>query len=78
METFDTAKTKILSTLQEALQKGYISKDEFQAMDPSDKSTGSGSIPENISFFVEISRKYHLGILPTFRIHQTSLEKLIK
>ena len=40
LKTLDTAKTKILSILQEALDKGYISKDEFEAMDPSEKSPG--------------------------------------
>ena len=79
LPTLDTAKTKILSLLQEALQNGYISKDEFQAMDRSEKTpgrfyelfkvhkqhepgetpperpiiSGSGSITENISLFVE-------------------------
>ena len=36
----ELAKTRILSTLQEAHEKDYISKDEFQAMDPSEKTPG--------------------------------------
>ena len=75
----ELAKSKILSLLQEALQKEYISKEEFKAMDPTEKTpgkfyelfkvhkehtpgetpperpiiSGSGSITENISLFVE-------------------------
>ena len=40
LETLHTAKTEILFTLQKALDKGYISKDKFEAMDPSEKSPG--------------------------------------
>ena len=36
----ELAKTRILSTLQEAHEKDYISKDEFQAMDPTEKTPG--------------------------------------
>ena len=78
-ETLDLAKSKILDSLKDALEKGYINKDEFAAMDPSEKKpgkfyetfkvhkkhtpgetpperpiiSGSGSITENISLFVE-------------------------
>ena len=36
----ELAKTRIFSTLQEAYDKDYISKDEFQAMDPTEKTPG--------------------------------------
>ena len=78
-EILDLAKTKISDLLQEALEKEYITKDEHEAMDPTDKKpgkfyetfkvhkqhkpgetpperpiiSGSGSITENISIFVE-------------------------
>ena len=78
-DPLDIAKTKILGSLKDALEKGYINKDEFAAMDPTEKKpgkfyetfkvhkshtpgetpperpiiSGSGSITENISLFVE-------------------------
>ena len=77
--TLDTAKEKIIQLIEEGLDNEYISKEEFDAMNPSEKTpgkfyqlfkvhkahevgkapperpiiSGSGSITENISLFVE-------------------------
>ena len=78
-ETLENMKFKLLTALEEGLEKEYISKEEFIAMDPSDKGpakfyelfkvhkehevcttpperpiiSGSGSVTENISLFVD-------------------------
>ena len=91
-DTLDVAKQKILNTLKEALEKGYMNEDEFAAMDPSEKRpgkfyetfkvhkshtpgetlperpiiSGSGSITENVSLFVEHYLKETAKSHPTF------------
>jgi hypothetical protein len=91
-EALENIKTKILTALDEGLEKEYISKEEFNAMDPSDMGpakfyelfkvhkeheagttpperpiiSGSGSVTENISLFVDHHIKELANKHPSF------------
>ena len=91
-ETLNIAKEKIVNLIQEGFDNEYISNDEFNAMDPSDKGpgkfyelfkvhkphetgkapperpiiSGSGSVTENISLFVEHHIKHLANAHPSY------------